>query len=162
MPIKVALAGLGVVGICAIISVSFLIYFTQQTHPVSASATGDFTGYQMQTILIDNQRIKVAVANTPALQALGLGNRDGLTTDEGMLFVFPTAKRYGFWMKDMHFSIDMIWITADDKIEYMAQNVAPDTYPEDFVPPAPALYVLEVPAGYAQSHNFNLGDMAQL
>jgi uncharacterized membrane protein (UPF0127 family) len=153
------LAGLGVVGLCAIVSVSFLMYFTQHAHPASAVATGDFTGYRMQTILIDDQRIRVAVANTPALQALGLGKRTGLGSDEGMLFVFPDAQRYGFWMKDMQFSIDMIWIASDGTIEYMAQNVAPETYPEDFVPPTPALYVLEVPAGYAQAHNFVLGDV---
>ena len=157
-----ALAGLGVVGICAIISVSFLIYFMQQMHPVSALATGDFSGYQMQTISIDDQRIRVAVANTPALQALGLGKRAGLAADEGMLFVFPEAKRYGFWMKDMSFPIDMIWIAADGTIEYMAQDVAPETYPKDFVPPTPALYVLEVTAGYAQAHNFALGDVVHL
>lgn len=75
-----------------------------------------------------------------------------------MLFVFQTDSKEAFWMKDMHFSIDMIWISASGQIVYMAQNVSPDTYPENFVPTSPARYVLEVPANYAAQHGWKIGD----
>ena len=113
------------------------------------------------TVQLDGQTINVTIASTDAERQLGLGGRSGLAPDEGMLFVFQSDGEYGFWMKDMQFSIDMVWISADKKIVYMAQNVSPDTYPEDFVPTAPARYVLELPAGYATAHNVKVGDSVQ-
>jgi uncharacterized membrane protein (UPF0127 family) len=62
----------------------------------------------------------------------------------------------------MHFSIDMVWISVEGNIVYMAQDISPDTYPENFVPTSPARYVLELPAGYAQAHGFKVGDTVQL
>jgi uncharacterized membrane protein (UPF0127 family) len=164
MTLRGFLTGLGVVSVCAAISGGFLLFYIRGEHVHAASVVsstvplGDFVGYKTAGIAIDGQRIIAAIADTPALQELGLGNRAGLGTDEGMLFIFQVDKKYAFWMKDMYFSIDMIWISASGQIVSMAQDVAPETYPEDFVPTAPARYVLELRAGYAQSHGFKVGD----
>lgn len=123
-----------------------------------AFSQADLSTYKTSAIVIDEQPVAVLVADTPALQALGLGNRTGLPADTGMLFVFQSDSEEAFWMKDMHFSIDMIWISASGRIVYMAQNVSPDTYPENFVPTSPARYVLEVPANYAAQHGWKTGD----
>jgi|SRR5665213_2555327 len=155
------LTGLGVVGVCAIIAGVFLLIYMHTAGAQGSSSLADFPGYKTTTVTIDGQKIKAAIADTAALQELGLGNRDGLPEGEGMIFIFTVDKEYAFWMKDMRFSIDIVWISASGVIVYMAQNVSPDTYPEDFVPTAPARDVLELPAGYAHAHNFKIGDAVQ-
>ena len=162
MTLRGFLAGLGVVGVCALFSAGFFLFYSHATHIDAMSLLSDFPGYKTKTIEIGGQRIHIAVADTPALQELGLGTRSGLGVDEGMLFVFPVEKKYAFWMKDMHFPIDMIWISGSGSIVSLAKEVSPDTYPHDFIPTAPARYVLEVVAGYAAAHGFNVGDTVRL
>jgi len=154
------LFALGVFIVCIIIAIGLTV-FIGHTAPGGNASLPDFPGYATSTIQIDGNTIHAAVADTPALQELGLGNRDGLPVGEGMLFVFNVDKEYAFWMKDMRFSIDMVWISASKNIVYMAPNVSPSTYPEDFIPTSPARYVLELPANYAHDHGFKVGDVVQ-
>ena len=113
-------------------------------------------------VLIDGQTIDVTLALTPADQERGLGGRTGLASHEGMLFVFPTDSHNMFWMKDMEFSIDMIWFSSNGTVIYIQPNVAPDTYPEAFGPQGLSRYVLEVPANFASSNHIQIGDKAVL
>jgi uncharacterized membrane protein (UPF0127 family) len=153
------LFSLGIVAVCAAAAICLYVFYGR-TAAKGSAALPDFPGYKAATIQIDGDVIAVAIADTPALQELGLGNRNNLPDGEGMLFIFNADKEYAFWMKDMRFPIDMLWISAAGNIVYMAQNVSPSTYPEDFVPTSPARYVLELPAGYAQTHGFKVGDAA--
>lgn len=156
------LVGVGVVAVCALIAVAFFFYYMHRTNAIiQTGPLPDFPNYRAKTIRIDGQQINVAIADTPQLQELGLGNRDGMGADEGMLFIFQQDSEYAFWMKDMYFSIDMVWISSASKIVYIASNVSPQTYPEDFAPTSPARYVLELHAGYAQAHGFKVGDTVQ-
>ncbi len=103
--------------------------------------------------------ITVETVNTPELRTLGLSGRQSLGNNEGMLFVFDEPSiSYCFWMKDMNFSLDMIWLTEDKKVINIARNVSPDTYPdENFCPEAPAKYVLEVNANRAMELGISPG-----
>ena len=74
-----------------------------------------------------------------------------------MLFVFDRDGNYGFWMKDMKFPIDIIFADAQKKIIMIYHNVQPDSYPKVFYPNAPARYVLETPAGFADLNKINIG-----
>ena len=73
--------------------------------------------------------IQAELAQTPEQRSIGLMHRPKMGVNEGMLFVFPQNGKYSFWMKDMRFSIDILWLSANGRIVYMAQNVSPDTYP---------------------------------
>jgi uncharacterized membrane protein (UPF0127 family) len=115
-----------------------------------------------RTIQLEGQTISVFVADTPTLEERGLGGRESLSSGQGMLFIFPTDGEYAFWMKDMRFSIDIVWLSADGSVVYMAQNVSPATYPQTFTPYKPARYVLELPAGWAKEYTVSLGDKARL
>ncbi len=115
----------------------------------------------LRTIQLGRQTIRVSVADTESTRKQGLSGRSGLAGDEGMLFVFPKDGNYAFWMKDMRFSIDILWLSSDGVVVYMAQNVSPDTYPQNFAPNTPARYVLELPAGYAGAHTLEIGDMVE-
>ena len=61
-----------------------------------------------------------SVADTPEARQQGLSGRAGLGESEGMLFVFPKDGEYAFWMKDMRFSIDILWLSGNGTIVYMA------------------------------------------
>lgn len=74
-----------------------------------------------------------------------------------MLFVFEKADYHSFWMKDMKFAIDIIWIDEDKKITDITHNATPGTYPEIFKPSLPAKYVLEVMSGWIEKNNIEIG-----
>ena len=73
-------------------------------------------------VKINDKIITAEVVESIADQARGLSNRESLGEDEGMLFVYNKKNRPTFWMKDMLFPIDIIWI-ADDKIVDISENL---------------------------------------
>ena len=112
--------------------------------------------------------MKVELALTPEEQTQGFSGRSGLGENEGMLFVFDTPGKYGFWMKDMLFPIDMIWLAPPSsggvnelQIVFIKKNATPESYPETFVPDQDARYVLEVPAGFSERNDLQVGDRAE-
>ncbi len=102
------------------------------------------------------------IVTTPVEQERGLGGRKEIPDNYGMLFVFPTKERYGFWMKDMLTSIDIVWLNDDGSIMKVDGNVSPATYPTPYYPPEPVKYVLETRAGYAHDHDWKVGALLTL
>lgn len=102
------------------------------------------------------------IVSTPLEQERGLGGRKEIPDNYGMLFVFPKKDRYGFWMKDMLTSIDIVWLNDDGTIMKVDANVDPSTYPTPYYPPQPVEYVLETKAGYAEAHNWKAGTQLTL
>jgi len=148
------LALAAVLAVCIIIA--SLIFVRVDSFLVSSP--DDSTSSASSTVQVGGKTVRVTVADTPETRQKGLGGRNGLAPDEGMLFIFPQDGKYGFWMKDMKFPIDMLWLSGTRRVVYMAQNVSPDTYPEVFAPTTPARYVLELPAGYAKAYTVGVGD----
>ena len=108
--------------------------------------------------------LSVEVAKSTADQQKGLSDRDSMANDHGMLFVFDSEANWGFWMKGMRFSLDIIWFDSQRHAVYIEQGLPPCT-PQDcpiYTPPVKAMYVLEVNAGFVQNHNIVLGDTFQL
>lgn len=112
-------------------------------------------------IKIKEKILKVEVADTPFLQEKGLSGRENLNENEGMLFVFNFLDKHGFWMKDMNFPIDIIWLDEEMKIVWIEKNVAPLSYPKIFSPKSDAKYVLEVVSGFSQKSNLQTGDLIE-
>lgn len=107
------------------------------------------------------------VVDTPASRAQGLSGRSGLREKEGMLFVFDRPGRYGFWMKDMLFPIDIVWINEEGYIVHVENSVSPSTYavtnpPQIFINDPDATYVLELGAGQAEKLGAHLGTKARI
>jgi uncharacterized membrane protein (UPF0127 family) len=134
---------------------------------VSTSAPADpyaATYTEGPQLVIDGNTINVALSTTTAEIDQGLQDRPTLAPNDGMLFIFPTAKIYQFWMPNMSFSLDMIWIGSDHKIVDISRDAPPLPDPSNpvwFRPSSPAQYVLEVNADYASSHNIQIGDPVQ-
>ncbi|HWO07427.1 MAG TPA: DUF192 domain-containing protein [Candidatus Paceibacterota bacterium] len=115
-----------------------------------------------RTLLIDGTAVHVAVANTPESRAKGLSGTSSLAEGEGMLFVFDDDDRHMFWMKDMVFSIDILWADRDGRVVHIEQSVSPETFPQTFAPPVPARYALEVPAGFAAARDIKIGSVLKV
>ena len=109
-------------------------------------------------VKIAGKNIKVELVDTPAGHAQGLSGRQGLNNDEGMLFIFDKSSIYPFWMKDMKFAIDIIWISEEKKVIYIKKDAKPEDYPQSYNPESPALYVLEVATGFSEKNNLKVGD----
>lgn len=100
---------------------------------------------------VHNTTINLEIADTDAERTLGLGGRDSLDYDTGMLFVFPRSGKHAFWMKGMQFSIDILWIDKKFEVVHLESNVSPESYPKTiYSPEEKSSFVLELNAGRAQ------------
>lgn len=122
------------------------------------------TTFLNDTVTIDgNIVVRVEVAATPSTRERGLSGHRPLADDEGMLFVFDHAERYAFWMKDMLFSIDIIWIKdglVADITTDVPTPIADQPLPS-FAPRVPVDRVLEVPAGFSAKHGLRIGSTVE-
>jgi len=89
----------------------------------------------------------------------GLSGKSSLPYNEGMIFVFEESSSRGFWMHDMAFPIDIVWINKDKVVVGVNSDVSPETYPNIFFPPEPIRYVIELNAGYAEENNIASGTL---
>lgn len=116
-------------------------------------AAGFWAIFSGVSSLIDNEKrmltpkgfITVEVVDTLELRQEGLSGKETLPSDRGMLFIFDDSSIDNcFWMKDMNFSIDMVWMNENREVVTVTPNVSPDTYPESFCPETAAKYGLEI------------------
>src|SRR3989344_5408813 len=78
---------------------------------------------ETRLIKINDPTITVEVVVTDETRRLGLSGRSTLPEGSGMFFIFDTPGLYAFWMKDMHFSIDIVWIDENFVVVDMDKNV---------------------------------------
>ncbi len=153
----IGLMFLVVIGLSVIIA---FVYFGK-----SRFFTPKLQATKQNILIIDNTVIPLEVERTPQQEALGLSNRASLARDSGMLFVLPNRQIPTFWMKDMHFPLDFIWIDHDKVID-ITENVPPPNGPSDplpfYSPKLPVTYVLEVNAGFAKAHNISIGNKVDM
>ncbi len=119
------------------------------------------TSQPKSTITIDGYTFHVTVANTEQEKETGLSNTPSLPQDQGMLFPFSKPDYYGFWMRNMNYPLDIIYI-AHNKIVSIASDVTKPTSPSAplpvYKPSQPADIVLEINGGLAKKYHFNIGD----
>jgi uncharacterized membrane protein (UPF0127 family) len=114
-----------------------------------------------KVILADRVAVTVELARSPVEKGRGLSGRPNLPPGQGMLFVYEQSQPIGIWMKDMRFSLDILWI-RDGRIVHIEKNAPPltSTGPET-VYTATADLVLEVPAGFTTREKIRIGDSAK-
>lgn len=107
----------------------------------------------------DDLRVNVTVADNDATREKGLSGKEALAPDEGMLFVFDHPQAYGFWMKDMRFPIDILWIAQGQLVDITTDAAIPVPGQElpVYYPRVPVDHVLEVRAGFAKEHGLRTG-----
>jgi uncharacterized membrane protein (UPF0127 family) len=101
------------------------------------------------------------VAKTPEAREKGLSDTLSLRDNEAMLFIYDSEDKWAMWMKDMNYSIDIVWLDKDKKVVYIVKNAPPESYPYDnFTPKQAAKYVLELPAGTVVNKTISIGKQA--
>ena len=113
-------------------------------------------------IYIKNIMLAVDIADEPHEQTQGLSDREYMAENEGMIFIFQQSFIPAFWMKDMGFGLDIIWIDSENTIIDIEKNVLPETFPTTFSPPSPVKYVLEVNSGWSDKNKISSGDKLKL
>jgi uncharacterized membrane protein (UPF0127 family) len=106
--------------------------------------------------------ITAEVVDTKASRELGLSGRTSMNDNEGMLFVFDKPGRYGFWMKDMIFPLDIIWINQNGIVVEIERDLTPGSYPKTFINTSPASYVLEINAGSSEKEGLYIGSKVKI
>jgi len=117
----------------------------------------------IQTVTIGGKTISVEIASSATRQEQGLSQRQSLAPDSGMLFVFAKYQTPKFWMKDMLFPLDIIWIRDREIVGY--EQSLPPAGPNPlatYEPLRPVNYVLEVKAGFVRENNIKVGDRVSL
>lgn len=118
-------------------------------------------------VTIHDKTFSVEIAQTNVQKEKGLSKRSSLSEDRGMLFLFDTADYLRFWMKDMKFPIDILFI-KDDKIVTIYLNAQnPQSTEENLNPPLytptePSNKVLELKAGTVEKYGIKQGDSVQI
>ena len=102
-----------------------------------------------RTLTINGETFIVEIAESEEERSRGLSGRETLPEGRGLFFVFEIPGKYGFWMKDMNFGIDIIWIDESWRVVGVEREVRPETFPKIFYPVRAIKYVLELPAGTA-------------
>ena len=118
-------------------------------------------------ITIGDATFAAEIADTPELRSKGLGERDSLPEQTGMLFVFPNGQASSFWMFGMRFPLDFVWIAEDCTVADLTENVQhypPDTPSSELEiinPTSPAAYTFEINAGEVSQFGIEIGDSVQ-
>ena len=141
--------------------------------PVPATATATVAPtetpapIQGPIVRIGDALFPVDLALTPEQRSQGLSGREVMAAETGMLFIFENEGTFSFWMKEMHFPLDIVWIGADCAVVDVTLGAPP---PEEgqaladlprFSPSSPALYVLELNAGEFAEQGIDPGDLVE-
>jgi uncharacterized membrane protein (UPF0127 family) len=153
MPMKKILTLLTIFIIITITGVASLKYLKNNNVSKSPTAT------------INNHTFKLELAKTQQDKVIGLSKKEMLDKNTGMLFLFERPSILSFWMKDMKFPIDIIFI-KNNRIVTIHKNVLPPKNPNDKLPiynsKELADTVLEINAGLSKKYNFKENDLVRL
>ena len=114
----------------------------------------------MGTVVLGGVEVQVELAQTAEGQSKGLSGRETIAEGEGMLFIFEQEGRTGFWLKNVRFPLDLIWINKDKKIVDIQPNAHPCQADDclTYYPHKDASFGLEVNAGFVARHKLRIGD----
>lgn len=116
-------------------------------------------------VTVNGQSFTVVVARSEKDRQIGLSKTEKLDDNQGMLFVFDNPGYYPFWMKEMKFAIDIIYI-QNNKVTTVFENANPPTSTdgnlEIYEPTEKSDKVLELKAGSAKKHNIKKGTSVKI
>ena len=151
-----------IVGILFVAVVAVLVFLFESgsaRQPIKSDIVSIQTHqYSTTTLKIAGQTLNIDLAQTPDEREQGLSGRKSLADGTGMLFVFENSGLYGFWMKDMLFPIDIIWVNEEKNIVHIEKSLTPETYPKVFGQEVVSKYVLEVQSGFSDKNRIKIGD----
>lgn len=137
----------------------FIIFFLIFSSYIVFSKNDE--GYKKIEISVKGENFVGDVSDTNAKRQLGLSFRKSIGDREAMIFIFENNGVRKFWMKDMLFPIDIIWLDQNKRVIHIEKNISPNTYPKSFGPETDSLYVIEFNAGTAEKLSLSIGDIIE-
>ena len=132
--------------------------------PPAVSPTPEATAViDVPLVILGDAVYLVDLALTGEERGQGLSGRPNLGTDQGMLFVYDDDAPRAFWMPNMHFPLDMVWINSECTVSGVTSNVPnpPLETPRNELPRYPSgdpvRFVLEINAGQAALTGISFG-----
>lgn len=132
----------------------------QQVSTIDEDVRSGTNGYRQVHVEVNSLVLIADIAATDEQKAKGLSVKDSLAENEAMLFVFDNEAQHTFWMKNMKFPIDIIWIGSDKRVVHIEHNLQPcssELLCPTYKPVGDSLYVLETVAGFAERHGITKG-----
>jgi uncharacterized membrane protein (UPF0127 family) len=120
------------------------------------------------TISVGTNKIYAQIADSENKRSMGLSFTKELGQNAGMLFVFDEIGVKNFWMRDMNFDLDIIWLDENKTVTGFFENVSKDSYNRQYPQyskiyhsPVDTKYVLEVATGTIENFKIKVGDILQ-
>ncbi len=132
----------------------------QELNMTQEVRSGSKDGYRQVNVRLNGLVLVANVAATDEQRTNGLSVKDSLAENEAMLFVFDNEAEHTFWMKDMKFPIDIIWIDDDKTIVHIEHDLQPcssELFCPTYKPIDDSLYVLETVGGFAEKYDIVKG-----
>ena len=109
-------------------------------------------------LLLKDKTFKVWLAIDPEQKREGLSSllEDEVSTNEGMLFIYPFEEKLKFWMKDTFFDLDIAYIKSDGSVVDIYRMTKQST--KIFSSSSKVSYVLELRAGEFEKVGLKVGD----
>ncbi|WP_294080077.1 DUF192 domain-containing protein [Proteiniphilum sp. UBA5384] len=154
--------------ILLIVIVGLTVYYTQRgngdTEIFTESGVMDIPFNKQGELFFTNQQnrdtltvIDIEVADSDQLRARGLMYRRSLPENAGMLFIQTRAEMQSFWMKNTYIPLDILFVNAGKEIVTIHANTTP-LKEWNYASTQPALYVVEVNAGFADRYGISIND----
>ncbi len=149
-----------VIGVAVAIIISATVLTIQRSIMQTNDTSPPALPVETARLQVGSHTITAVIARSLEEQKQGLSGQPHMAADVGMLFVYDTPRVQNFWMVDMRFPLDIIWINQG-KIIGVAEQVPP---PQENEPIArvssgqPADMVLEVNGGFFAAHQLQIGD----
>lgn len=124
-----------------------------------------FPNYEKKSVLINGFKVLLAIASNDELRIKGLSGSQMLNENEGMLFMFDKPSKQGFWMNEMKYAIDIIWLDSNSSVVHIEKNLEPCKIflvCPVYNPQVDSLYVIELSAGFVDRHSIKNGTIIDL
>lgn len=114
----------------------------------------------IKVFLPDGFSVTAELAVSDEERQQGLMFRERISENQGMLFIFEEEAVHSFWMKNMRFPIDILWLDRERRIVHIEARVppCPDDPCPSYTPDSAAAFVLELQSGAAEKHGLKLFD----
>jgi hypothetical protein len=132
-----------------------------QSPKTKGASGGNETEITWSELQIEDKMLKVEVADTPEKKLQGLSGREKLESGFGMVFPYLPPQNVNFWMPEMKFSIDIIYVRENEVVQIFESVpfYEPDI-PRNELPVyrsnVPVDLVLEVPAGWSAQNGVKI------
>lgn len=143
------------IGILAVVLLGAILYWGSSNSEDKESLEQKVVS--QHDVMVVNYITKLHIATSTHDREVGLSKFNSIAPDEAMLFVFEKAGFYYIWMKDMKFSIDILFFDTNFKVISFEENISPDSFPKSFSSPSPSAYILETHAGFVKEKGIKVG-----